>query len=56
MTVERNADALANKEEVPPPKKMRLYVLQVLFGAGKGDPMGSLERMSRWLRRLSREG
>lgn len=57
IKAERNANALVNKEEVPPLKKMRMYVIKVfLFGAGKGDKTVSSERISTRLRGFSQEG
>lgn len=57
IKAERNANALVNKEDVPPLKKMRMYVIKVfLFVAGKGDKTVSLERISTWLRGFSQEG
>lgn len=47
IKAERIANALDNKEEVPPLKKMRMYVIQaLLFRAGKRDTTVSLEWVS----------
>ncbi|KAJ7416355.1 Targeting protein for Xklp2 [Pitangus sulphuratus] len=57
IKAERIANALDNKEEVPPLKKMRMYVIKVLpFGAGKGDKTVPLERISTCLRGFSHKG
>ena len=57
IKAEKNSDALVNKEEVPPLKKMRMYVTKaLLFGAGKGGTTVSLERISTWLRGFLQEG
>lgn len=55
VKVERNANALVNKEEVPPMKKMRMYVI-LLFGVGKRDTTVFLEGFSAWLRGFLQEG
>lgn len=57
IKAERIANTLDNKEDVPPLKKMRMYVIQVLlFGAGKRNTTVSLGRVSTWLRRFLQEG
>lgn len=46
VKADKNATALANKEEVPPLKKMRMYVRALLLGAEQGDTTLSFERLS----------